>query len=185
MPFFCHLTERDKHPVTNKTINLADPQALKQNCGEVQSNKQIRQTDLEALRPQEISCCHTTRRATSQDMQLHLVRMLSGLLETSHFQTSARRYTLSVHTPTRAFQYFTAGFMTCPVELAREFGVNWNWTHTGSETNSGDCGRAASNLIVRADTRVGREIRLHCILFYFPEGTVQNLTALLFNYFST
>lgn len=138
--FFYHLRERDKHPVTNKTINLADPQALKQNCGEVQSNKEIRETDLEALRPREISCCHNTRRATSQDMQLHLVRMLSGLLEMSHFQTSARCYTLSEYTPTRAFQYFIAGFMTRPVEPAKEFGMNWNWTHIGSETNSGTAG---------------------------------------------
>lgn len=130
-----------------------------------QTNRSERR-DLETLRHQEISCCHSAGRATSQDMQLHLVRMLSGLLETSHFQTCARCYTLSEHTPTRAFRYFIAGFMTCPVELAREFGVNWNWTHTGSETNSGDCGLAASNLIVRADTRVGREIRLHCISFY-------------------
>jgi len=125
--FFYHLTERDKHPVTNKTINLADPQALKQNCGEVQSNKQIRETDLEALRPREISCCHNTRRATSQDMQLHLVRILSGLLEMSCFQTSARCYTLSEYTPTRPFQYFIARFMICPVELAKDS----EWTGIG------------------------------------------------------
>jgi hypothetical protein len=84
--FFYHLTERDQqHPVTKKIINLLDPQALKQNCGEVQSNKEIRETDLVALCPQEISCCHNTRRATSQDMQLHLVRTLSALLTMSHF----------------------------------------------------------------------------------------------------
>ena len=72
-----------------------------------------------------------------QDMQLYLLRMLSRLLEMSHFRTSARCYVLSEYTSTRAFQYFIAGFMTCRLKLAREFGMNQNWTHTWSQRGEG------------------------------------------------
>jgi hypothetical protein len=74
--------------------------------------------------------------------------------------------------PQEPFQYFIAGFMTCPVQLARELGMNWNWAYKEWD-EQWDCGLAASNLIVGADRRVGREMCLHSVWSYVLVGTAQ------------